>query len=128
MQRDRKPASADDFAKIGISLSQPPMAVPILMQHTLGYLFTAKPLERSLYFKALLEVGDLDLLRNAIGQRETSFSTADTHLIKKLKSAAAIDNQDVKDGLAPLLALDETPPHVAQAVADALDALSWSAG
>jgi hypothetical protein len=128
LEIDGKPATADDFTKIGIALSQPPMAVPILMQHTLGYLFTAKPLERSLYFKALLEVGDLDLLRNAIGQRETSLSVADTHLIKKLKSAAAIDNQDVKDILAPLLALDETPPHVAQAISDALDALSRSAG
>jgi AAA domain len=128
LEIDGKPATADDFAKIGIALSQPPMAVPILMQHTLGYLFTAKPLERSLYFKALLEVGDLDLLRNAIGQRETSLSMADTNLIKKLKSAAAIDNQDVKDSLAPLLVLDESPLHVAQAIAYALDALIWSAG
>jgi chromosome segregation ATPase len=38
LEIDGKPATADDFAKIGIELSQPPMAVPILMQHTLGYL------------------------------------------------------------------------------------------
>ena len=53
LQIDGKPSAPEGLAKIGIILSQPPMAVPILMQHTLGYLFTAKPTERSLYFRRL---------------------------------------------------------------------------
>jgi AAA domain-containing protein len=66
LEVDGKPATAADLADIGIVLSLPPMAAPILMQHTLGYLFSAKPQERSSYFKALLEVGDLDQLRSDI--------------------------------------------------------------
>lgn len=123
LEIDGRPASSDGFAKIGIVLSQPPMAVPILMQHTLGYLFTAKPQERSLYFKALLEVGDLDTLRNAIGQREATLQKADTNLLTKLRSAAAIDNQDVRNTLTPLLGADESPPAVVSAVSAALDFL-----
>jgi hypothetical protein len=128
LEIDGKPAEADGFSKIGITLSQPPMAVPILMQHTLGYLFTAKPSERSLYFKALLEVEDLDVLRNTISTRDATFQKADTVLIKKLRTAATIDNQDIKNSLAPLLELDETYPNVPLAITDALDLLMISAG
>lgn len=66
LEVDGKAATGADLADIGIVLSLPPMAAPILMQHTLGYLFSAKPQERSSYFKALLEVGDLDQLRSDI--------------------------------------------------------------
>jgi hypothetical protein len=63
LEVDGKAATGADLAGIGIVLSLPPMAAPILMQHTLGYLFSAKPQERSSYFKTLLEIGDLDQLR-----------------------------------------------------------------
>lgn len=125
---DGKPATADGLAQIGILLSQPPMAVPILMQHTLSYLFTAKPSERSLYFKALLEVGDLDVLRSTISQRVIALQKADTTFIEKLRKAAAIDDQDVQNCLAPLLELDKVPPDVTSAIADALGLLINSAG
>ena len=48
------------LAALGIRLSQPPLRAPVLAQHTLGYVFSAKPQDRSSYFKALLEVTDLD--------------------------------------------------------------------
>jgi AAA domain len=66
LEVDGKTATGTDLAGIGVVLSLPPMAAPILMQHTLGYLFSAKPQERSSYFKALLEIGDLDRLRSEI--------------------------------------------------------------
>jgi hypothetical protein len=42
----------------------------VLAQHTLGYLFPAKPQDRTGYFKALLEVTDLDEFRNAVAALE----------------------------------------------------------
>lgn len=66
LEIDGVPATEADLHKVGIVLSLPPMAAPILMQHTLGYLFSAKPQERSSYFKALLEVSDLDTLRTEV--------------------------------------------------------------
>ena len=66
LEIDSKPGSEADFATLGVSLSQPPLAAPVLAQHTLSYIFSVRPQDRSTYFKALLEVTDLDDLRNDI--------------------------------------------------------------
>lgn len=50
-------------ADAGIILSDPPLAAPILLEHTMRYVVAAKPGDRSEYFKAILEVSDLDLIR-----------------------------------------------------------------
>ena len=63
---DSKPSSEADLATLGVSLSQPPLAAPVLAQHTLSYIFSVRPQDRATYFKALLEVTDLDDLRNDI--------------------------------------------------------------
>jgi hypothetical protein len=60
LEIDGQVADESAFAGIGIRLSQPPLAAPVLMQHTLPYVFSAGPKERSAYFKALLDVDDLD--------------------------------------------------------------------
>src|SRR5664280_1161769 len=66
LEIDGKAASQADLGTLGIVLSAPPMQTPILFQHTLAYLFSAKPSDRSAYFKALLEVADLDGTRQEI--------------------------------------------------------------
>jgi hypothetical protein len=38
------------IAALGIVLSQPPLRAPVLAQHTLGYLFSARPQDRAGYF------------------------------------------------------------------------------
>lgn len=58
-----------DVVAAGLKLSDPPLSAPVLLEHTLRYAVSAKPGERSDYFKAVLEVSDLDLLR----QRAKSF-------------------------------------------------------
>ncbi|MCL4079013.1 AAA family ATPase [Coriobacteriia bacterium Es71-Z0120] len=63
---DGKPA--DDLQAIGIRLSQPPLEAPVLMPHTLRYVVSTEPQKRSEYFKALLEVSDLEEIRDAIAQ------------------------------------------------------------
>jgi len=57
---------ADDLTNLGIRLSQPPLEAPVLMPHTLRYVVSAEPQKRTEYFKALLEVSDLEEIRNAI--------------------------------------------------------------
>ena len=66
LEIDSKPGSEADLATLGVSLSQPPLAAPVLAQHTLSYIFSVRPQDRATYFKALLEVTDLDDLRNDI--------------------------------------------------------------
>src|SRR5260370_13337206 len=90
LEIDGKSADQSALVRLGVVLSQPPIAAPILMQHTLGYLFSAKPQERSLYFKALLEVSDLDTLRSTIDEREAGLQCADPPTITKLRSSARV--------------------------------------
>ena len=56
-------ATPEQLADLGFSLSQPPLAAPVLAQHTLGYVFSLGPQNRATYFKALLEVTEIDELR-----------------------------------------------------------------
>jgi hypothetical protein len=60
-------AEARDISGAGLPLSDPPLAAPVLLEHTLRYAVSAKPGERSDYFKALLEVADLDIVRRKGG-------------------------------------------------------------
>ncbi len=57
---------ASDLSLLGIHLSQPPLEAPVLMPHTLRYVVSADPQERTNYFKALLEISDLEEVRTAI--------------------------------------------------------------
>jgi hypothetical protein len=66
LELDGAEISASDLVQIGLELSDPPLAAPVLMQHTLGYLFSASPKERASYFKSILEVVDLDSVREAV--------------------------------------------------------------
>ena len=79
-----------DLGRLGIVLSQPPLRAPVLAQHTLNYLFTAKPSDRTSYFKALLEVTDLDEFRAQVAALESTLASADAPLLGKLAKAAAI--------------------------------------
>ncbi|MBC7363898.1 MAG: AAA family ATPase [Candidatus Aminicenantes bacterium] len=59
---------AFDLSTIGIRLFQPPLEAPVLMPHTLRYVVSAEPQQRTEYFKALLEVSDLEEIRTAISE------------------------------------------------------------
>lgn len=54
------------LSDIGLDISDPPLGAPVLMQHTLCYLFSTNPKERASYFKSILEVTDLDSVRDAL--------------------------------------------------------------
>lgn len=88
LEIDGKAAAETDLAAIGIVLSQPPLRAPVLAQHTLGYLFSARPQDRASYFKALLEVIDLDEFRAAVAQLEPDVAPPTSPLIGKLQTVA----------------------------------------
>jgi hypothetical protein len=80
---DGKPADRATLVALGFVFSQPPLEVPVLAQHTLAYLFSARPQERATYFKTLLEVTDLDDFRNAVDAAGTSLAEAPHDSLQK---------------------------------------------
>ena len=90
LQIDGHPATEADLAALGMVLSQPPLRASVLAQHTLSYLFSAKPQERASYFKALLEVVDLDTLRASVAVLEQTLPSIVSPLFPKLAIAAEI--------------------------------------
>lgn len=91
-----------DLSKIGVQLSEPPTRAPILMQHTLSFLLSAQPKERSLYFKRILDVEDLEQLRSTILGLETD--SIDSPLLQAMD--ALLDEPQLKD---IVCRLDERP-------------------
>lgn len=126
LEIDGKRAAENDLAALGIVLSQPPLCAPVLAQHTLGYLFSARPQDRATYFKALLEVTDLDAFRTAVAALDTSLKTPDLPILRQLAAAAGIP--EAASALAPLSANVTTPAQIAQACASATAALIAAAG
>jgi DNA repair exonuclease SbcCD ATPase subunit len=126
LEIDGARADQAGLVKLGVVLSQPPMAAPVLMQHTLGYLFSAKPQERSMYFKALLEVSDLDTLRAKIADREPFLNRAESPVLAKLRICAS--QPVLKPSLEPLLETSANAPQVDKALIAAATALLTSAG
>jgi hypothetical protein len=90
LQIDGNTASEADLTGLGIILSQPPLRAPVLAQHTLGYVFSARPQDRASYFKALLEVTDLEDFRNQVARIEKDVAAPANPIIGKLERAAAI--------------------------------------
>ena len=87
---DGTPVTEDDLIAHGIVLAQPPLRAPVLAQHTLNYLFTARPADRSSYFKALLEATDLDAFREEVAALDDHLTAPDDPLLEKLEKAQAI--------------------------------------
>lgn len=55
-----------DLDTLGIAFGEPPLAAPVLLQHNLRYVLSTAPQQRAAYFRALLELTDLDHVRNAV--------------------------------------------------------------
>jgi hypothetical protein len=90
LEIDGVPATEIDLGKLGIVLSQPPLQAPVLAQHTLSYIFSVRPQDRATYFKALLEVTDLDNLRNSIAALAEQLRPLDDPLLTKFDNCVAV--------------------------------------
>jgi hypothetical protein len=58
--------AASNLDSLGIPFSDPPLAAPVLLQHNLRYVLSTEPQKRAAYFRALLELTDLDIVRDAV--------------------------------------------------------------
>lgn len=90
LEIDGRVAAERDLADLGIVLSQPPLRAPVLTQHTLAYLFSARPQDRANYFRALLEVTDLEAFRNAVAALDPWAAPPDLPVLLQLGKAAAV--------------------------------------
>jgi hypothetical protein len=126
LEIDGKPAVEQALLSLGFVLSQPPLGAPVLTQHTLGYLFSARPQDRATYFKAVLEVTDLESFRAAVAALDGNLAVPAAPMLDKLDAAAAV--QGMSPHLAPLKAKVPTIPEIDKAVAAALAALITASG
>lgn len=55
-----------DCTDFGLHLGDGVMGAPVLLQHTLRYVLSTEPKQRAAFFKALLTLTDLDLLRQRV--------------------------------------------------------------
>lgn len=76
---------------LGVTLSHAPLVAPVLTQHTLAYIFSAPPAERSTYFRALLDTQDLEDFRLAVSKLADAIPAPKLDFIEKLASFEAID-------------------------------------
>ncbi|WP_299304818.1 AAA family ATPase [uncultured Brachybacterium sp.] len=83
----------DDLDRVGVMLADPPMRAPVLLQHTLRHVLSTEPKQRVGYFKALLSLTDLDLLRDRVKAARTYLEAeqpgAALHLVAALTATAA---------------------------------------
>ena len=126
LQIDGKDAKESDLAALGIVLSQPPLAAPVLAQHTLGYLFSARPQDRATYFKKIFEVTDLEELRGAAAALDAKFKPDDNdrHWIRL--AAAAI--KEAGPFLAPFKTAVPATADLATGIRGAITAILTAAG
>lgn len=104
--------STNDLAGI-ITLSEPPLQTPILLQHSLRYVLSARPQDRATYFKAILDVTSLDRVHDAMK------AVADAHEVQptilEQRVLALLPAASLKDTTGTV-----TGPSVAAAIREAL--------
>ena len=126
LEIDGQVVDAKALAGLGIVLSQPPIAAPVLAQHTLSFIFSVGPQNRSTYFKALLEVTDLDELRNDIASAALQLKTPESSVLTKFDKCAALP--PLASSIGTLRTTIPTHHGVAATLANGAAALITSAG
>lgn len=63
---------ATSFDLLGFEPDSDAIAAPVLLQHTLRHVLSTEPKQRATYFKALLSLSDLDLLRARVKAQITT--------------------------------------------------------
>jgi hypothetical protein len=95
-------ATVNDLSSIGIVLADPPLRAPVLLQHSLRFALSARPQDRADYFKAVLEVQDLEVLCDLIRAQVETLGVPVSEAMTLLRTLAADPE------LAPVLGAVET--------------------
>ena len=90
LEIDGSQAREEDLARFGFIFSEPPLRAPVLTQDTLSYVFSARPVDRATYFKALLEVTDLDDLRKDIAALADRVRPTDAPILRRVQRCANV--------------------------------------
>lgn len=126
LELDGVPATDDDLGRFGFTFREPPLRAPVLTQDTLSYIFSARPTDRATYFKTLLEVADLDVLRNDIAGLARELTPPEDAFLGRLRACSAVP------ALAPVLGPLDTgvvdTPMLAALLAQGAGALVDEAG
>lgn len=80
----RDGVSINTIEEVGLNLSGHNLAAPVLQQHVLGFVAAAAPQERANYFKALLDLTDLELVRSKLADHLANLGFAPTAFITSL--------------------------------------------
>ncbi|MBN2565024.1 MAG: AAA family ATPase [Candidatus Eisenbacteria bacterium] len=83
--------ACEDLRTLGIPDWGPPLSAPVLMQHTLRHVISAGPQERTDYFKALLEVDDLEIVRGEVLGLAESVGGPDAPEVTALRACLTVD-------------------------------------
>ena len=112
-------APAGDLSSLGILLADPPLRAPVLLQHSLRFALSARPQDRSNYFRSVLEIQDLETLRDLIVGSAASVQVAPAPIVAKLRGLRASERlcQVVADVEVAKLSL------IASKLSDAIDAV-----
>ena len=121
LELDGAAVTDSSFSSLGIELSEPPLSAPVLMQHTLAYLFTAKPQQRSVYFKTLLEVTDLDDVRATVRNLASELQTSPNEYLALYEEC--LSQPDVAPILGSLATGVPTTTAIRESVASAVEVL-----
>lgn len=89
------------LAEMGFVFNIPPLSTPILMQHCLSYLLTAKPQDRAEFFKAVFEIADVESFRNTVESAISSIPSFRSDHVTAINHLAGLEN--FKDDFAKCL-------------------------
>jgi len=70
----------------GLVLSPPPFETPVLMQHALRFVLSTKPQTRADYLKAVLDISDLDAIRDVIAAQVKSIQAPSTPVLDRFRA------------------------------------------
>lgn len=91
LEIDGSVCTEDDIeSQLGLRLSHPPLRAPVLSQHTLGYLFSISPTDRAAYFRAILDIQELEDFRNAVAALPPLLKAPQLPILDNLASVEAI--------------------------------------
>lgn len=119
-------AAVSDLSSIGIVLADPPLRAPVLLQHSLRFALSARPQDRADYFKAVLEVQDLEALCDLIKAQVDTLRAPVSDATTVLRTLAA--DPDLTPVLGAVESKAATPADVAAKLAEALDVALTAVG
>jgi RecF/RecN/SMC N terminal domain len=117
---------ADDLSSIGIVLADPPLRAPVLLQHSLRFALSARPQDRADYFKSVVEVQDLETLRDVIKGRVEALRPPTSDLVTRLRALVVVS--ELAPALGDVEAKMATRADVEAKLAEAVDIALSSMG